>query len=441
VDEALEPQRLVFVDEMGLYTSLAPLYGYAPTGEHLRLSIPLNRGRNTTLLSSMILSGMGPSMAAEGATTPPVFETYDKHILAPHLKQEQVVVMDNLGAHTEDDQGADRGARLRADGAATLLAGLQPDRGSVLQDQGACVQCRSRSREALESVMNFDSGTIAWGHVESKTIPKRRFRRRVGVRRPVSGARPRGHAPTKPRSARGVQRTQMGGSHRLTAAIHAQRPTILGSRLPANAAVASGGGLRGDGPRFARAFAPFEGPAAGSDGHDTRDSHTLRSTPESGSRGGYDGAKRKKGSKVHAAVDTLGHLLALRVSPASEQEREYVGELARAVREATGESVELAYVDQGYTGERAAEEAEAFGMRLEVVKHEEAKRGLVLLPRRWVVERDFAWASRFRRLVKDYERLPATLAGLHFVAFACLFLQQAAGILSAVHNTLDSGLR
>ena len=160
-------------------------------------------------------------------------------------------------------------------------------------------------------------------------------------------------------------------------------------------------------------------------------SRTLRSTPESGSRGGHDGAKCKKGSKVHAAVDTLGHLLALRVSPANEQERELVGEMARAVQDATGESVELAYVDQGYTGERAAEEAEAFGMRLEVVKHEEAKRGFVLLPRRWVVERDFAWASRFRRLAKDYERLPATLAGLHFVAFVCLFLQQAAGILNA----------
>src|SRR4028119_933963 len=96
------------------------------------------------------------------------------------------------------------------------------------------------------------------------------------------------------------------------------------------------------------------------------DSRTLRSTPESGHRGGYDGAKRKKGSKIHAAVDTLGHLLALRVSPASEQEREYVSELAEAVQEATGESMELAYVDQGYTGEEAAEEAEAHGMRLEV---------------------------------------------------------------------------
>src|SRR5919202_515203 len=89
------------------------------------------------------------------------------------------------------------------------------------------------------------------------------------------------------------------------------------------------------------------------------DSRTLRSTPESGSRGGYDGAKRKKGSKVRAAVDTLGHLLALNVTPASEQERSRVEELAGAVQEATGESVELAYVDSGYGGERPAEEAEA----------------------------------------------------------------------------------
>ncbi len=161
------------------------------------------------------------------------------------------------------------------------------------------------------------------------------------------------------------------------------------------------------------------------------DSRTLRSTPESGSRGGYDGAKRKKGSKVHAAVDTLGHLLALRVSPANEDDRKEVGRLSEEIQEATGENVELAYVDQGYTGEKASDAASEHGVRLEVVKHEEAKRGFVLLPRRWVVERDFAWASRFRRLAKDYERLPETVAGLHFVAFACLFLQQATGILLA----------
>ncbi len=152
------------------------------------------------------------------------------------------------------------------------------------------------------------------------------------------------------------------------------------------------------------------------------DSRTLQSTPESGARAGYDGAKRRKGSKVHAAVDTLGHLLALHVTAADQQDRAQVETLAAAVQEITGQNVELAYVDQGYTGENAAEAAEKHGVQLEVVKHTEAKRGFVLLPRRWVVERSFAWAARFRRLARDYERLASTLAALHYLAFACLML-------------------
>lgn len=154
------------------------------------------------------------------------------------------------------------------------------------------------------------------------------------------------------------------------------------------------------------------------------DSRTLQSTPESGARAAYDGAKRRKGSKVHAAVDTLGHLLALHVTAASEQDRAQVAELAAQVQAATGESVELAFADQGYTGESAAEQAQAHGIRLEVVKLDEAKRGFVLLPRRWVVERSFAWAARFRRLARDYERLPETLAGLHYLAFVILMLKR-----------------
>ncbi|MGD0482779.1 MAG: IS5 family transposase [Terracidiphilus sp.] len=152
------------------------------------------------------------------------------------------------------------------------------------------------------------------------------------------------------------------------------------------------------------------------------DSRTLQSTPESGARAGYDGAKRRKSSKVHAVVDTLGHLLVLHVTPADEQDRAQVETLTEAVQEITGENVELAYVDQGYTGENAAQAAEKHGIHLEVVKHTEAKRGFVLLPRRWVVERDFAWAARFRRLARDYERLASTLAALHYLAFAILML-------------------
>src|SRR5205823_8607240 len=100
--------------------------------------------------------------------------------------------------------------------------------------------------------------------------------------------------------------------------------------------------------------------------------------------------------------------------------------LAEQVQEATGDHVQVAFVDQGYTGEEAKEQAAKHGIDLLVVKLEEAKKGFVLLPRRWVVERSFAWASRFRRLARDYERLAQTLAALHFVVFAILMLVKAA---------------
>ena len=167
------------------------------------------------------------------------------------------------------------------------------------------------------------------------------------------------------------------------------------------------------------------------------DSQTLQSTPESGGHGGYDGYKRRRGSKVHIAVDTLGHLLALMATPADAQDRAQVGELCRRVQEATGDSVEVAFVDQGYTGPTAAADAAAHGIRLDVVKLSEAKRGFVLLPRRWVVERSFAWKSRFRRLVRDYERRLDVLEGLHLVAFTYLELSRAAPLLATeVHNSL-----
>ena len=126
------------------------------------------------------------------------------------------------------------------------------------------------------------------------------------------------------------------------------------------------------------------------------DSRTLQSTPASGARAGYDGAKRRKGAKVHAAVDI-------------EQDRAQVGALVAAVQDLTGQHVSFGGVDQGYTGAAPAE----------------AKRGFILLPRRWVVERSFAWAARFRRLARDYERLAETLAAYHCLAFACLMLAHA----------------
>ncbi|MFD2406248.1 IS5 family transposase [Azorhizophilus paspali] len=161
------------------------------------------------------------------------------------------------------------------------------------------------------------------------------------------------------------------------------------------------------------------------------DGRTLQSTCESGPRAGYDGYKRRKGSKVHMAVDTLGHLLAVHVTPANEQERAQVRSLAQQVQQATGQTVKLAFVDQGYTGHDPAQAAQEEGIQLHVVKLSEAKKGFVLLPRRWVVERSFGWVNRFRRLARDYERLPETLAGLHFVVFTILMLGNAVSLLQS----------
>lgn len=163
------------------------------------------------------------------------------------------------------------------------------------------------------------------------------------------------------------------------------------------------------------------------------DGRTLQSTPESGARAGYDGHKKKKGSKVHMAVDTLGNLLALQVTPANEQERQQVAELAEAVQDVTGKAVTLAYVDQGYTGEQPAADAAAHQIQLEVVKHSTAKKGFILLPRRWVVERSFGWMARFRRLARDYERLAEILAAWHWVAFTFLLLHRV--VLNAAQSS------
>lgn len=145
------------------------------------------------------------------------------------------------------------------------------------------------------------------------------------------------------------------------------------------------------------------------------DGRTLQSTCERDPRAGYDGYKRKKGSKVHMAGDTLVHLPAMQVTPANEQERIQARPLAREIQHGTGETVTLALVGQGYTGKESAEAAKEEGIALHVVKLPEAKKGFVLLPRRWVVERSVGWSNRLRRMARDYECLPETSAGLHFV--------------------------
>lgn len=150
-----------------------------------------------------------------------------------------------------------------------------------------------------------------------------------------------------------------------------------------------------------------------------------RSTPESGARAGNDPHGKTRGSKAHLGADTLGHLLAAVVTSASEQDRDAVAAVARATQEATGESVAMAIVDGADRGPVAHDAAREHGIRLEAVMLPEARMGFVLLPGRWVGERGFAWLRLFRRLAKDYGRLPGTLAGLRFVAFVCLMLSEA----------------
>jgi len=160
------------------------------------------------------------------------------------------------------------------------------------------------------------------------------------------------------------------------------------------------------------------------------DSRTLRSSPESGERAGYDGAKRKNGSKLHLAVDTMGHPLAVHVTPANVGDRAEVGRMTGLVQAVTGGTVDVAFADQGFDGPNAEAAAAANDVELLIVKLPEAKKGFVLLPKRWVVERSFAWTTRFRRLVRDYERYASTLAGLHIVAFTCIMLSRAASLVA-----------
>lgn len=124
------------------------------------------------------------------------------------------------------------------------------------------------------------------------------------------------------------------------------------------------------------------------------------------------------------AVDTFGYLLTLHVTAADEQGRTRVAQLAQEIQAVAGESVELVFVDQGHTGEKPAQDAAQHGIKLEVVKLSEGRKGFVLLSRRWVVKRSFASATRFRRLTRDYKCLPESLAGLHYLVFIVLMLKQ-----------------
>jgi transposase len=147
---AVDPRKLVFVDEMGTNTSLSPRYAYSPKGRRAYAEVPRNRGANTTLLASMSLEGMGPCLAVEGPTTAAVFEAYVEKVLAPSLRHGQIVVVDNLGAHKGESVRElieKRGCQL------LYLPPYSPDYNPIEEAfskiKGALRKAQARTREAL----------------------------------------------------------------------------------------------------------------------------------------------------------------------------------------------------------------------------------------------------------------------------------------------------
>lgn len=154
VAKAVDPRKLVFVDEMGTNTSLCSRYAYSPKGRRAYAQVPRNRGANTTLLASMSLEGMGPCLAVEGATTTTVFEVYIERVLAPSLRRGQIVVVDNLGAHKSERASElveERGCQL------LFLPPYSPDFNPIEEAfskiKGALRKAGARTREALIEVL------------------------------------------------------------------------------------------------------------------------------------------------------------------------------------------------------------------------------------------------------------------------------------------------
>ena len=165
------------------------------------------------------------------------------------------------------------------------------------------------------------------------------------------------------------------------------------------------------------------------------DSQSVKTT-ESGGISGYDAGKKIKGRKRHIVVDTLGLMVGLMVHSADIQDRDGAPAVLRTIL-TRGPWLRHIFADGGYAGPKlrgALQKIAAF--TLQIVKRTDKAKGFEVLPRRWVVERSFGWAARFRRLARDDERLPETLAGLHFLAFACLMLPHLADAMNIVQNML-----
>ena len=151
------------------------------------------------------------------------------------------------------------------------------------------------------------------------------------------------------------------------------------------------------------------------------DSQSVKTT-ESGGVRGFDAGKKIKGRKRHALVDTDGRALKLHVHAADIQDRDGAGPLLRASRP-RWPFVKLAFADAGYEGPRVAN---ASRIRVEIVRKPKDQVGFAVLPRRWVVERFFAWINRNRRLAKDFEATIKSAEAFLYAASAILLLRRLA---------------
>ena len=168
------------------------------------------------------------------------------------------------------------------------------------------------------------------------------------------------------------------------------------------------------------------------------DSQTARTTSVGGPARGYDGAKRVKGRKRHLLVDTLGLVLLAAVHAADLPDRTGAPMLLSTTTQSLLPQLELVWADAAYAGAFASQLEAERGWRLEVPRHpdrqlwrygfkEKPKNAFRVLPRRWVVERTFAWLGQSRRLCRDYEWLPETSETMSYAAMSRIMLKRLAG--------------
>lgn len=155
------------------------------------------------------------------------------------------------------------------------------------------------------------------------------------------------------------------------------------------------------------------------------DSQSVKTTEAGGERG-YDAGKNVAGRKRHILVDTIGNLLEVVVHAADIQDRDGAKLLLRKLNSAVWDRLEKIWADGGYRGKLIDWVQEHFALILEIVERDPTQQGFQVLPRRWVVERTFAWFGRYRRLSKDYEHCLSSSEGSIYVASIHTLLKRLA---------------